>query len=307
VRLLDLPCHVEIFLSDPARRVGAQGAHDFRVPNVDVGMMIRRFSCLRYGGNEGDSIEKLPELVSLRDGIATAAPAGESPKLSLYRNIRKTLSHPFAPGASLRRNIASLRLVRLLALRLGGLTLTLHATTVAAQNSKPAAAADHYWRNFALGFAGSILAHESAHVLTAYAVGAHPHFAFDRGRPTIFSGIDTGREPHKQFLFSASGLTTQALIDELILDIPHARGAAFERGILAGGIGTTLFYITLGRNASVSDVSFMARTSSLSKTQLSLIFGAVSAIHTIRIARDSSYAHLFIRPTASGAGVGYQF
>ena len=179
--------------------------------------------------------------------------------------------------------------------------------TAGAQSGPPIVHADHYWRRFALGFAGSILAHETAHVLTAYAVGSHPHIGLDRGRPTIFSGIDSRLHPHKQFLFSASGLTTQALIDEAILDIPHSRGGALERGILAGGIGTTLFYITLGRNASVSDISFMARTSSLSKTQLSLIFGGFSAIHALRISRDSSYAHFFARPTGNGVVAGFRF
>jgi hypothetical protein len=166
---------------------------------------------------------------------------------------------------------------------------------------------DNYWRLFAFGFAGSILAHEMAHVLTSYAVGAHPYFAFDHGRPTVFSGIDSRLHPHKQFLFSAAGLTTQALLDEAILDIPHSRGGAIERGILAGGIGTTLFYITLGRNGSVSDIAFMARTSSLSKTQLSFIFGGVSAIHAWRISRDPRYAHFFVRPAGSGAVVGFSF
>ncbi len=101
---------------------------------------------------------------------------------------------------------------------------------------------DSYWTRFALGFGARILAHESAHVLTSLAMGFHPHIAFDKGRPTVYSGIDSEKEPHKQFLFSAAGLTTQALIDEAILDIPHSRGGAVERGILAGGIGTTLFY-----------------------------------------------------------------
>ena len=166
---------------------------------------------------------------------------------------------------------------------------------------------DNYWPRFALGFAESLLAHETAHLLTAYAVGSHPHVGLDRGRPTVFSGIDTRVYPRKQFLFSASGLTTQALIDEAILDIPHARGGAIERGILAGGIGTTLFYITIGRDASVSDISFMARTSSLSKTQLSLIFGGLSAVQALRIWRDPRYDHFFIRPTENGirAGVTY--
>jgi hypothetical protein len=138
-------------------------------------------------------------------------------------------------------------------------------------------------------------------------VGAHPYIGFDKGRPTVYSGIDSNKYPHKQFLFSAAGLTTQALIDEAILDIPHSRGGAIERGILAGGIGTTLFYITIGRNGSVSDISFMARTSSLSKTQISLIFGGFSAIHAWRMSRDPRYEHFFVRPTGDGVAVGFSF
>jgi hypothetical protein len=167
--------------------------------------------------------------------------------------------------------------------------------------------ASSYWRHFALGFGASILAHETAHILTSLAVGAHPYIGFSKGRPTVYSGIDSKKHPHKQFLFSAAGLTTQALINEAILDIPHSRGSAIERGILAGGIGTTLFYVTLGRNASVSDISFMAQTSSLSKTQLSLIYGGVSALHAWRITRDPRYNHFFLRPTGNGAVVGFAY
>lgn len=166
---------------------------------------------------------------------------------------------------------------------------------------------DGYWKKFAVGAGVSLLAHESAHILTSLALGFHPHIGFDHGRPTVFSGIDSQKYPHKQFLFSAAGLTTQALIDEAILDIPHSRGGAVERGILAGGIGTTLFYITIGRNGSVSDISFMARTSSLSKTQLSLIFGGFSAVHALRISRDPAYSHFFVRPTDNGLGVGLKY
>jgi hypothetical protein len=171
----------------------------------------------------------------------------------------------------------------------------------------PAGPSDSYWKRFALDAGVSLLAHESAHMLTSLALGFHPYLAFDKGRPTVFSGIDSNKYPHKQFLFSAAGLTTQALIDEAILDIPHSRGGAFERGMLAAGIGTTLFYMTIGRNASVSDISVMARTSSLSKTQLSLIFGGLSAIHALRISRDSTYAHFFVRPTQNGAALGVSF
>jgi hypothetical protein len=206
------------------------------------------------------------------------------------------------------KKIASLRLSRPTLFGLAGLILLSGLPpAVGAQSAPPNVHVDHYWGRFALGFAGSILAHETAHILTAYAVGSHPRIGIDRGRPTIFSGIDTRLYPHKQFLFSASGLTTQALIDEAILDIPHTRGGAIERGILAGGIGTTLFYITIGRNASVSDITFMAKTSSLSKTQLSLIFGGLSAVHALRISRNPAYDHFFIRPTENGIGAGFSY
>ena len=165
----------------------------------------------------------------------------------------------------------------------------------------------NYWGRFAVGAATSLLAHESAHFLTSLAMGFHPYLAFDSGRPTVFSGIDSHVYPHKQFVFSAAGLTTQAFIDELILDIPHSRGGAVERGLLAGGIGTTLFYITIGRNGSVSDISVMARTSSLSKTELSLIFGGVNAIHVLRISRNPAYDHFFAAPSANGVAVGLRY
>ena len=206
-------------------------------------------------------------------------------------------------------NIANLRLSRaiLIGLTVAALGVGLPRISRAQESPSPPTRSDNYWRLFAFGFAGSILAHETAHVLMSYAVGAHPYLGLDHGRPTVFSGIDSRLHPTKQFLFSAAGLTTQALLDEAILDIPHSRGSAIERGILAGGIGTTLFYITLGRNASVSDITYMARTSSLSKTQLSLIFGGVSAIHAWRITRDPRYNHFFIRPTENGAAAGLSF
>jgi len=138
-------------------------------------------------------------------------------------------------------------------------------------------------------------------------MGFHPYIGLDRGRPTIFSGIDSRRYPHKQFIFSAAGLTTQAIIDEAILDVPHQRGGPMERGILAGGIATTLFYITFGRNGAVSDIAFMSRTSSLSKTQLSLIFGGASAIQAFRISRSPEYDHFFIKSTGDGIGLGLRY
>jgi hypothetical protein len=159
----------------------------------------------------------------------------------------------------------------------------------------------HYWRNFAAGFATSILAHEAGHVGMSYALGARPHFGFESGKPTVYSGIDANTDPHKQFLFSSAGLNVQAVMDEAILDVPHHRGASFERGVLAGGIATAYFYATIGRNAPNSDITYMARTSSLTRTQASLIYAGLATIQSIRIAHDGHYANFFMRPSPSGA------
>ncbi len=135
----------------------------------------------------------------------------------------------------------------------------------------------------------------------ALALGAHPHLGLEHGKPTVYSGIDATLEPHKQFLFSSAGLNVQAIMDEAILDIPHIRRRSFERGILASGIATAYFYATIGRNAGNSDVTYMARTSSLTKTQPSLIYAGLATIQTFRIARDRHYANFFMRPSPNGA------
>jgi hypothetical protein len=153
----------------------------------------------------------------------------------------------------------------------------------------------------AFGFASSILAHEAGHFISSYALGAKPYIGFDRGRPTVYSGLYLDTQAHKQLIFSSAGLTVQALIDELILDVPHSQGGPFERGLLLGGIATSVFYATLGRNGDVSDIAMIARTSSLSKTQASLIFVGISAMHAFRISRNDHYMNFFYRPTSSGA------
>ncbi len=157
-----------------------------------------------------------------------------------------------------------------------------------------------YWRNFAAGVATSILAHEAGHVAASLVVGARPHFGLEDGKPTVYSGIDATTQPYKQFVFSSAGLDVQAIMDEAILDVPHHRGGSFERGILAGGIATAYFYATLGRNAPNSDITYMARTSTLSKTQASLIYAGLATIQTLRIARDGHYASFFLRPSSTG-------
>jgi hypothetical protein len=162
--------------------------------------------------------------------------------------------------------------------------------------------ARHWWTLFATGFASSILAHEGGHIVAAYAVGGKPSFGLNEGRPTIYSGIDATLEPRKQFVFSSAGLTVQSVIDEGILDAPHGAGhaGALERGMLAGGIATSLFYVSIGRNGSVSDVDYMARTSKLSKTAITIIFGGTALMHIWRIDHDSRYADFFTRPNPGG-------
>lgn len=186
--------------------------------------------------------------------------------------------------------------------------LIAHPATVHAQSRDSVVVSPNYWQKLTLGAVTSILLHESAHIAVAFAIGAGPHFGFDKFRPTVYSGIDSHQEPHKQYLFSVAGLTMQSVIDEAILDIPHHRGSAFERGVLAGGIGTTLFYLTIGRRGSVSDIEYIARMHGMTRTQSTLVFGSVAALHTIRIARNPSYANFFARPRADGGmDVGINF
>jgi hypothetical protein len=187
--------------------------------------------------------------------------------------------------------------------RMAALLLLATVPLAAQQAPGDSAAADPragYWVRFGAGVAASLLAHEGAHVATALLVGAHPTFGFSKGRPTVYSGIDATRDPHKQFLFSSMGLDVQAALDEGVLDVPHARGSPFERGVLAGGIGTALFYVTIGRTAAVSDVDYMARTSSLSKTKIACMYGGLALVHALRISRDSRYADFFMRPPEGG-------
>jgi hypothetical protein len=176
------------------------------------------------------------------------------------------------------------------------------ADSIPARPTHPLSA--HYRTYFALGAATSLALHETAHIMTSVALGAHPTFGFNNGRPTIYSGIIGDVDHHKQFLFSAAGLTVQTLLDEAILDVPHPRGSAFERGVLAGGLGTTIFYLTIGRTGSVSDVELMAAMHGMTKTQTTLLFGGISALQIVRIHRDGHYANFFGRPGRDG---GFDF
>ena len=176
---------------------------------------------------------------------------------------------------------------------------TAHDAASAARRT-PGASRHHYWRRMAAGFATSLLAHEGAHVVTAVAVGGHPTVGLSKGRPTVYSGLNAVTQKRQQFLFSSMGLNVQAILDEAVLDVPHQGGGAFERGVLAGGIATALFYVTIGRTASVSDVDFMARTSSLSKGDITMIYGGVAVMHAVRIHYDGRYANFFVRPAPAG-------
>lgn len=176
-----------------------------------------------------------------------------------------------------------------------------HVDSVAMHESTP-----KYWTKLVAGAASSILLHEAGHIVTAYSTGARPTFGFDKGRPTVYSGIDSERYPRRQFWFSSAGLNVQSLLDESILDVPHHSGSAFERGLLAGGIGTTAFYLTIGSSGSVSDVQFMSHLGILTKTQVRLIYGSIAALHTFRISRDPAYANFFARPSANGLDVGVE-
>jgi hypothetical protein len=170
---------------------------------------------------------------------------------------------------------------------------------LAAQTADSAIARKGGRKAWLLGAVTSLAAHEAGHVVASLAMGRHPSLRMDKGRPTIFSGINITGEPHKQLVFSSAGLVVQAILDELMLDLPHG-DSPFKRGVIASGIGTVLFYITLGRNGAVSDIALIARTSGLSKGQVSLIAGGVAAMHGARFGFDDRYGRLFFAPTGDG-------
>ena len=250
--------------------------------------------------DEADAVGESVEGERLRERAAPARPTGKPPERTLNLEIGEFLSHI----ASLLRVDRRWRFYTAPALRAIALCFALLAIgdPCRGQDSSLTKTTTRaaYWTRLAAGAVSSVLLHEAAHIATSYAVGGHPTFGFDEGRPTIYSGIDSHIEPHRQFLFSVSGLAVQSLLDEAVLDVPHSRGGVFERGLLGGGIGTTVFYLTIGRRGSVSDVDFMARTHALTKTQITLIFGGIALEHSIRISRDPSYANFFARPSADG-------
>jgi hypothetical protein len=184
------------------------------------------------------------------------------------------------------------------------IALSLTAAVAGAQGADSVPSSRGYWLRLGAGAVTSVLVHEGGHIVAAISTGARPTFGFDKARPTIYSGIDSDRYPRRQFWFSAAGLNIQSVLDEAILDIPHHRGSAFERGLLGGGIGTTVFYLTLGRTGSVSDVDFMSHTGVMSKAQVTLLYGSVALIHTLRVARHPAYDNFFVRPSAHGLEVG---
>lgn len=153
---------------------------------------------------------------------------------------------------------------------------------------------------FVAGAVSSVLVHEAGHVTAAAVLGGSPSVGFDRARPVVYSGLDPALDPDAQFVFSASGMSVQLLLNEALLAWPHETGepaGPLERGVLAGGIGTVLFYFTIGRSASVSDVQQMAQYSGLSKWTLGAMFGGVAALEAVRIWRSDRYGpHFFVLP-----------
>lgn len=297
VHHLDLLREPQIRLRDAARVVRRQHDRDLRVPDVDVGVVIHVVGDARDAIHEPNSVGESIERERLGEDVAATRPPGQRAQCALHFEIRKLLSH-VASRLRVGRRFAFYTRNGFRAIALAvviGAPCTAQDSTSARTTTRAA-----YWVRFGAGAISSILLHEAAHIGTSYAVGGHPTFGFDKLRPTIFSGINSHIEPHKQFLFSAAGLTAQSALDEAILDIPHTRGGIFERGLLGGGIGTTLFYLTIGRTGSVSDVDFMARTRALTKTQVTLIFGSVALMHSVRIGRDPAYTNFFARPSTDG-------
>src|ERR1041385_7694548 len=308
VNHLDLLRQPQIRLGDAAGVVRREHDRDLGVADVDVRMMIHVVGDARQPIDEANAVGEAVEGERLRQHVAATRPSGQRSQRALYLEIREFLRH-IASRVWVGRRLGFYTRLALGAIATVGATAApgVAQDSTAVKTTAKTTTREAYWLRFGAGAISSILFHEAAHIATSYAVGGHPTFGFDKLRPTIFSGIDSHIEPHKQFLFSAAGLTAQSVLDEAILDIPHSRGGVFERGLLGGGIGTTLFYLTIGRTGSVSDVDYMARTHVLNKTQITPIYGSNAALHSWRISRNPAYANFFARPTSYGLDMGVVF
>src|SRR6267378_668667 len=87
LREINFPSHVEILLRNPAGRVSAERAGDFRVADIDVGVMVRRLGRFGYRRYKADSGQEIPELKRLGNRVSAPAPAREIAELSLDRNV----------------------------------------------------------------------------------------------------------------------------------------------------------------------------------------------------------------------------
>lgn len=84
---LNFLSHVQILLRDAARIVGRQRACDFRVPNIDVWMMLRGFCRFRYSPNEGNACRERLELKRLGKNVTLPAPTRKCTQSPLNRDV----------------------------------------------------------------------------------------------------------------------------------------------------------------------------------------------------------------------------
>src|SRR4051812_6527133 len=184
-------------------------------------MMIQLVRRFRDAVDEGDRIGESLEDECLGERVAASGPAREAAESALNFEIGKFLPHRCEVVRVPERRHGSYRLrsqpaIRLIVARgkLAAFAILSLAAAARAQSADTVSSPRYYWKRFSYGVAVSILFHEAAHIVTAMAVGGHPTFGFDKLRPTVYSGIDVHIAPHKQFLFSAAGLTAQTLLDE---------------------------------------------------------------------------------------------
>ena len=134
-----------------------------------------------------------------------------------------------------------------------GLTLLLGATRAPAQSELPATpeplqARSHVTGTLALlaGAAAGLAIHESGHVISGAAFGAHPRVRSLEGSLIPFFRIAHDHvSPRKEFVISSAGLWMQYFDAEWLLTArPHLRqeGARFLQGMLAIDLATSTVY-----------------------------------------------------------------
>jgi hypothetical protein len=143
---------------------------------------------------------------------------------------------------------------------------------------------DSEWGQFALGFAGSLAAHEAGHYVVARSRG---YEVSHDGLSIVYPNARF--TPADQFRVASAGFQTQWVLNELVLHDrgePRRKPGSFGAGMLCAQIGTTLAYLTVLKDHPQGDIAGLSAATRLSNDRLALLFAVPGLLDAWRLFGD---------------------